>query len=116
MCQRSNWHKFVPFVGGFAILVLDTQISMHNFQEFVDYVFSFYGAGGLYDFGCSKEEIAFATLKYLDDLENPDTSVPGMTWGNGDSLDRERVRDYLMEIYGYEYASQQDRVNHFDIR
>ena len=29
---------------------------------------------------------------------NPDLN--GMTWGNGDSLDRERVRDIMNDYYG----------------
>jgi hypothetical protein len=26
--------------------------------------------------------------------------MPGMSWGNGDSLDRERVRDLMNNYYG----------------
>lgn len=68
--------------------------SMHNFNEFIDYVFSFYGDGGLYDQKRTREQIAYATLIYLDNCNE------FTTWGNGDSLDRERVRDYMNEIYG----------------
>ena len=63
---------------------------MHNFQEFIDYVFSFYGQGGLYPLNVSKEQIAYATLKYLDDCSDPLAEFK-VTWGDGDSLDRERV-------------------------
>ena len=41
---------------------------MTNFQEFIDYVFSFYGEGGLYPLNVTKEQIALATLKYLDNV------------------------------------------------
>ena len=70
---------------------------MNNFNEFIEYVYSFYGDGGLYDQKRTKEQIAFAILTYLDQCSDDDT---GMTWGDGDSLDRERVRDYMNDIYG----------------
>ena len=41
---------------------------MHNFKEFIDYVFSFYGEGGIYpENHRTREQIALATLHYLDD-------------------------------------------------
>ena len=68
---------------------------MHNFKEFIDYVFSFYGEGGIYpENHRTREQIALATLHYLDDC-NED-----ITWGYGDSLDRERVRDYMNTLFG----------------
>jgi|TARA_B100000035_G_C20979886_1_gene544940 uncharacterized protein YuzB (UPF0349 family) len=71
---------------------------MQNFQEFIEYVFSFYGKGGIYpENNRTKEQIAFATLSYLDQCA---TGNPLFTWGDGDSLDRERVRDLMNQIYG----------------
>ena len=70
---------------------------MHNFQQFIDYVYSFYGKDGLYDQNRTKEQIAYAVLMYLDDCNDPCIDIE---WGDGDSLDRERVRDYMNEIYG----------------
>ena len=67
---------------------------MNNFTDFIDYVFSFYGDGGLYDQKRTKEQIAFALFTYLDECNDT------MSWGDGDSLDRERVRDYMNDIYG----------------
>ena len=77
---------------------------MNNFNEFIDYVLSFYGAAGIYpENKRTKEQIAYATTLYLDacsDYEaNPDLQM-GMTWGGGDSLDRERVRDIMNDYYG----------------
>ncbi|BCU93716.1 MAG: hypothetical protein CM15mV3_0020 [Caudoviricetes sp.] len=37
---------------------------MHNFQQFIDYVYSFYGKDGLYDQNRTKEQIAYAVLMY----------------------------------------------------
>ena len=72
--------------------------TMHNFNEFIEYVLSFYGDGGLYDQKRTKEQIAYATTVYLDTC----AVDPMVNWGNGDSLDRERVRDIMNEIYDVE--------------
>ena len=71
---------------------------MLNFNDFINYVFSFYGDGGLYDQKRTKEQIAFAVLAYLDAMDARDDDF--YTWGDGDSLDRERVRDFMNDIYG----------------
>ena len=67
---------------------------MTNFREFLDYCMSFYNPyDGLYPIdGLTREEVALATLNYLDLVASTD-----MTWGEGDSLDRERVRDLIIE-------------------
>ena len=71
---------------------------MHNFKEFLDYCESFYSPSHpdvLYPIdGLTREELALATLNYLDLIASCDGD---MTWGEGDSLDRERVRDILIE-------------------
>ena len=51
----------------------------------------------------TKEDIRHATIVYLDRCNNDD--FQNCTWGDGDSLDRERVRDILTEKFGYEYDS-----------
>ena len=68
---------------------------MHNFKEFLDYCMSFYGDDdALYPIeGLTREELALATLNYLDLCEEG----THITWGGGDSLDRERVRDLVIE-------------------
>ena len=54
---------------------------------------SFYGDDdALYPIeGLTREELALATLNYLDLCASTD-----ITWGDGDSLDRERVRDLVI--------------------
>ncbi len=74
-----------------------SQNLMHNFIEFIDYVYSFYGKGGLYDQNRKKEQIAYALFMYLDRCND---AMDDWDWGDGDSLDRERVRDIMNEIYG----------------
>ena len=56
-------------------------------NEFVSYVYDFYGKNGIYDMGATRDNITTATIDYLA----TDDSLPFY----GDSLDRERVRDIL---------------------
>ena len=74
---------------------------MDNFKEFLDYCEMFYlptHKDVLYPIdGLTREELALATLNYLDLCE----TVEHINWGGGDSLDRERVRDFLVRNYGY---------------
>ena len=78
---------------------------MNNFKEFLDYVMSFYGDDdALYPIdGLTREEVALATLNYLDlcayyeqQDKNWTSDYKVMVWGDGDSLDRERVRDLII--------------------
>ena len=74
---------------------------MNNFNDFINYCLDFYGKGGLYDQGRTKEQIAYATTVYLDACSYYEQcDYEGMTWGGGDSLDRERVRDIMNDYYG----------------
>jgi len=74
---------------------------MTNFNEFIDYVLSFYGKDGLYPQNRTKEQVAFATCQYLDAVTYYESEgIEGYTWGYGDSLDRERVRDIMNNYYG----------------
>lgn len=66
--------------------------------EFRDYVHSFYGKDGIYDLGCGIPEIEDAIVEYMNRLL---VDVKYITWGGGDSLDRERVRS-ILEEYGFE--------------
>jgi len=66
-------------------------------KAFVDYVYSFYGRGGIYDMGALKRDIQQATRDYLN---KPDCNFDAP---NGDSLDRENVRDILISGYGYKF-------------
>ena len=70
---------------------------MNNFKEFLDYVESFYLPSHpdvLYPIdNLTREEIALATLNYLDQVAASNGMI---TWGDGDSLDRERVREFII--------------------
>ena len=76
--------------------------------EFVDYVYSFYGdkKDALYplfnvntDKQVDKVDILGAVYDYLHEITRRNDDH--FTWGDGDSLDRERVRDFLVRNYGY---------------
>ena len=53
-------------------------------MDFIDYVLSFYGVGGIYEHGWSEQQIIAACEVRM-----------GMVEYAGDSIDREWVRDYL---------------------
>ena len=67
-----------------------------DLQLFKTYVLSFYGYDGIYPIaGLIGAEVEKAIMAYLTTCSNPNTH---MTWGDGDSLDRERVRDILLDM------------------
>ena len=75
------------------------------FTDFVDYVDSFYGQNDpLYPLEkngqpLSRVDIYEAVYEYLQLCS--DESETLCTWGDGDSLDRERVRDILLNQFNY---------------
>ena len=64
-------------------------------MEFVNYVMSFYGPGGIYDMNATEDMILEATQKYINN------------GGDfcGDSIDREMVRDVMIRDYGITFPS-----------
>ena len=79
--------------------------NMFEIREFIDYVTSFYGVETVdnkpvYPMGASQKDIIQAIGDYLKALHY-NTHNDRFTWGGGDSLDRERVRDFLVRDYGY---------------
>ena len=62
--------------------------------EFVNYVYDFYGKGGVYDMGATVSQITTATIDYLSSLLSK-----GEYTFCGDSLDRERVRDIMISKF-----------------
>ena len=86
--------------------------NMELIQQFVDYVDSFYGTNDpLYPMmsretkqPLTKFDINRATENYL--VMCLDETKELYTWGDGDSLDRERVRDILLEEYQYKFVGE----------
>ena len=85
---------------------------MTPIEEFVDYVDSFYGTTDpLYPMMSQetkqplcKMDIHRATENYLTICLDENEKL--CTWGDGDSLDRERVRDILLYDYNYKFVGE----------
>ena len=81
------------------------------FTNFVNYVDSFYGQDDpLYPMmsketkqPLTKHDILRATENYLSMCSD---EVMNYAWGDGDSLDRERVRDILLDDYNYKFVGE----------
>ena len=67
---------------------------MINVLKFIEYVLEFYGKDGIYDFGANEEEVLKALRIRLEKHSDIDFG--------GDSLDRELVRDIILENRGEE--------------
>ena len=81
-------------------------------EDFINYVYSFYGANDrLYDLTydgklVTKEDIFAAFRIYQSRLFNAYFSDNlRYSWGGGDSLDRERVRDILINDFHFTLVS-----------
>ena len=77
-------------------------VEMSEVDYFHAYVESFYGnvPDAIYPIGATYEMIVAATGKYIDSLcVEPDSP----TWGGGDSIDRERVRDIMINDFKLEW-------------
>ena len=78
---------------------------MFTIDEFVDYVWSFYGehSDTIYPIkGLTKQDILDALNVYqkwinVAESNNGRWFNVSYSWGGGDSLDRERVRDIILE-------------------
>ena len=69
-------------------------------SNFISYVDSFYNAkSGIYPIkGMTLKMIINAVNKYMNSCDK------NITWGGGDSLDRERVRDIILEVNNLEWS------------
>ena len=70
----------------------NTETIVDTLCDFLAYVDSFYNEkNGIYPIkGLTNDMIFTATLKYIC------SQTENYTWGDGDSLDRERVRDIIL--------------------
>ena len=80
---------------------------MSNLQEFIDYVWAFYNPqSNLYPIkGLTMKDILEASWLYLQMCCYP--SMPEYEWGDGDSLDREHVRDILLQSPLFSFGGAQ---------
>ena len=72
---------------------------INSLHDFILYVWSFYGGeDALYPIkGLQKQHIFDAFNIYIERIQKGDLEYVHYSWGGGDSLDRERVRDIILE-------------------
>ena len=88
------------------------KISKNSQSQFIDYVLDFYGPSGIYPLAdpiinnkfVERDDVLKAFKKYKSLLENARLLRTTYTWGGGDSLDRERVRDILLQNYNFQWT------------
>ncbi len=94
------------------------KITENSQSQFINYVLDFYGKGGIYPLAdpiinnkfVERDDVLKAFEKYkslLDasiQLEKDLKIKNSYTWGHGDSLDRERVRDILLQNYNFQWT------------
>ena len=79
-----------------------------NLDKFADYVWSFYGehCDTIYPIkGLTITDIFHAIEIYIERIEKGDLEYVHWTWGYGDSLDRERVRDIILDQPQFTWSS-----------
>ena len=94
------------------------KITENSQSQFINYVLDFYGQDGIYSLAdpiinnrfVERDDVLKAFKKYktlLDasiQLEKELKIENRYTWGDGDSLDRERVRDILLQNYNFQWT------------
>ena len=79
----------------------------NSLEEFADYVWEFYSPNSdLYPIkGLTITDIFHAIEIYIERIEKGDFEYVHYSWGEGDSLDRERVRDIILEQPQFAWSS-----------
>ena len=94
------------------------KITGNSQSQFINYVLDFYGQNGIYPLAdpiinnkfVERDDVLKAFKKYktlLDasiQLQKELQIENRYTWGDGDSLDRERVRDILLQNYNFQWT------------
>ncbi len=89
------------------------KISENSQSQFINYVLDFYGQGGIYPLAdpviankfVERDDVFKALEKYKSLLHTAELLQTNYTWGDGDSLDRERVRDILLQNYNFQWTN-----------
>ena len=94
------------------------KITENSQSQFIDYVLDFYGKSGIYPLAnpvnynkfVERDDVLKAFKKYktllnASSLLEKELKIENRyTWGDGDSLDRERVRDILLNNYNFQWT------------
>ena len=80
---------------------------MESINEFYNYVYDFYNPDSdLYPIkGLTMNDIMLAYKVYEERIEKGDLEYVHYSWGGGDTLDRERVRDIILEQPQFVWSS-----------
>ena len=95
------------------------KITENSQSQFINYVLDFYGKSGIYPLAdpvihnkfVKYNDVLKAFEKYKTLLDASIQLEKGLqienryTWGDGDSLDRERVRDILLQNYNFQWTN-----------
>ena len=69
-----------------------------NMKEFKEYVFAYYGKGGIEDIGASKEQIHLATLKVIEYcLETGESDIQGAFSSDLNLIKEILIKDFNLE-------------------
>ena len=88
-------------------------MSITNLNSFVEYIWSFYGEHDdtIYPIkGLTKDDILDAFKVYRKRIQEAESNNGlwynvSYSWGGGDSLDRERIRDIILEQPQFTWSS-----------
>ena len=82
-------------------------IMLESFTQFADYVWDYYSPkSDLFPIkGLTIEDVFHAINIYFERIEKGDLEYVHYSWGEGDSLDRERVRDIILEQPQFTWSS-----------
>jgi hypothetical protein len=88
------------------------KITENSQSQFINYVLDFYGQDGIYPLAdpiisnkfVERDDVLKAFKKYKSLLNTARLLRTNYTWGGGDSLDRERVRDILLQNYNFQWT------------
>ena len=80
---------------------------MNSLNEFYNYVYDFYNPDSdLYPIkGLTMNDIMLAFKVYEERIAKGDLEYVHYSWGGGDTLDRERVRDIILEQPQFSWSS-----------
>ena len=95
------------------------KITENSQSQFINYVLDFYGQNGIYPLAdpiinnkfVERDDVLRAFEKYKTllnasiQLQKELQIENRYTWGDGDSLDRERVRDILLQNYNFQWTN-----------
>jgi hypothetical protein len=68
---------------------------------FIDYVYSFYGKGGVYELRKAGKPLTERMIVALLPEMEQKMKAQKWRWGGGDSMDREFFREEVLEAHGY---------------